>query len=385
MSSRILDLEEELKEKGAEQDILLSLFDKGTAVLFKWNNDEEWGVSYVSESVERLFGYKSSDFVNNTVCYIDLIHKDDLQRVYKEVDVAIQKDRDYFEHEPYRIHTKNGATKWVQDSTSTVKNAEGEIIYFLGTVVDVTAIKEKDKQLLQQYKLAQMGEMISMIAHQWRQPLNTISITASNLNLNIMLNKYDLSHKEEAKKFKEYLCENLNNVEAYTQTLSKTIDDFRNFYKSDKKLMLLNTSEPVEKALSIIKVSLINNGVKIRQVYKSTKKVNLFDSEMMHVILNILKNAEDNFRDKKIQNPTIDILSYDTLYGVVLEISDNGGGIPKSIINRIFEPYFSSKDNKVGTGLGLYMSKIIVEEHHGGTLHVSNNKEGACFSIELPA
>ncbi|MFA6137460.1 MAG: PAS domain-containing protein [Sulfurimonas sp.] len=385
MSSRILDLEDALKEKGAEQDILLSLFDKGTAVLIKWNNDEEWGVPYVSESVERLLGYKSSDFVNRIVDYIDLIHKDDLQRVCDEVDVAVQQGRDYFEHEPYRIYTKKGATKWVQDSTAAVKNEEGEITHFLGTIVDITAIKEKDKQLLQQYKLAQMGEMISMIAHQWRQPLNTISITASNLNLNIMLNNYDLSHKEEAKKFKEYLCENLNNVEAYTQILSKTIDDFRNFYKSDKNSMLLRINEPVEKALSIIQVSLINNGVKIRQVYRSTKKVNLFDSEIMHVILNILKNAEDNFKDKKIKNPIIDILSYDTLYGVVLEISDNGGGIPKSIINRIFEPYFSSKDNKVGTGLGLYMSKIIVEEHHGGTLNVSNNKEGACFSIELPA
>ncbi len=377
------NLEEKLKEKGAEQDILLSLFDKGAAVLFKWNNDETWSVPYVSESVERLLEYKSSDFVNSTVGYLDLIHKDDLQRVHSEVDAAIKEGRDYFEHEPYRIFTKSGAKKWVHDSTVAVKNAEGEITHFFGTVVDITAVKEKDKQLLQQYKLAQMGEMISMIAHQWRQPLNTISITASNLNLNIMLNSCDLSLKEEAQKFKENLCENLGNIEAYTQTLSRTIDDFRNFYKTDKESTFLNISTPIDKALAIILVSLTNNGIEINQVLKSVKEVQLFASEMMHVILNILKNAEDNFKDKKIINPKINILSYDTLYGVVLEISDNGGGIPKSIINKIFEPYFSSKCNKVGTGLGLHMSKIIVEDHHKGILRVNNCNDGACFTIEL--
>lgn len=377
------ELKKKVEEKSSEHDMLLSLFDNGTAVLFKWLNDEDSSTIYASQSVDRLLGYKSTDFTNNTVSYMDLIHKDDLQNFCDELDIAFKENRDYFELEPYRIYTKSGDVKWVYDCVVPAKDKEGHPKYFLSTVVDITAIKEKDKQLLQHYKLAQMGEMISMIAHQWRQPLNTISITASKLNLDIKLNSCDLSLKEEAAKFKEHLIENLSNIESYTQTLSKTIDDFRNFYKPDNESKMLNISEPVDKALFILEASLLNNGIVLNKVLKSLKDIKLFDSEMMHVVLNILKNAEDNFKDKKIQNPKIDIVSYDTPDSVVLEILDNGGGIPETIINKIFDPYFSSKDNKAGTGLGLHMSKIIVEDHHKGSLHVKNSQDGACFTIEL--
>ncbi|MEA3522308.1 MAG: HAMP domain-containing sensor histidine kinase, partial [Campylobacterota bacterium] len=113
--------------------------------------------------------------------------------------------------------------------------------------------------------------------------------------------------------------------------------------------------------------------------YATPVKYELYDSELMQVILNILKNAQDNFKEKSTQNAYIKITTHDKC----ITICDNGGGIPNAIIERIFDPYFSTKNEKNGTGLGLYMCKTIIEEHHKGSLHVKSSDKGVCFSIEL--
>ena len=126
-----------------------------------------------------------------------------------------------------------------------------------------------------------------------------------------------------------------------------------------------------------------SHGIEIVTDFGCKDAILMYQNELMQVILNILKNSEDNFKEKNIQNGKIEITTSkkDNIY--IIEISDNGGGIPKDILPNIFDPYFSTKDEKNGTGLGLYMSKIIVEEHHGGKLSVSNRDGGACFRIEL--
>ncbi|MBU1658225.1 PAS domain-containing protein [bacterium] len=377
------DLEEKVQQRTEEQNILLSLFDKGSSVLFKWNNDVNWSVAHVSQSVERLLGYSKSDFIENKIVYADCVYKKDLPRVIREVNQAIEEQKDYFEHEPYRVYTRSGTIKWVFDGTVIVRNNENKVINFVGHIIDITLIKEKDKQLLQHYKLAQMGEMISMIAHQWRQPLGAISVTAANLKMSMMLKKYDFSLAKDVDECVRYFDKNLSNIEDFTQTLSQTIDDFRYFYKSNKKSVLLTIDKPVVKALNIIEASLKNNGIALTKDFKSKQELNLFDSEMMQVILNILKNSQDNFLERRTKNPKLKIVSYDTNESVVLEICDNGGGIPEDIINNICEPYFSTKDEKNGTGLGLYMSKIIIEEHHKGSLKIKNVNGSVCFCMEL--
>jgi len=247
--------------------------------------------------------------------------------------------------------------------------------------------KEKqthDKKLLQHSKLAQMGEMISMIAHQWRQPLGAISSTAVNLKIKLEFESFDLSSKDGIKEATTYFDERLSDIESFVANLTTTIDDFRNFYKPNKVAELTNIKQPILKTFKIIENSLTTDNISIVQEHSTTKEVMLFDNEVMQVLLNIFKNAQDNFRLKKVLDAKISIRSYDTTKGICLEIWDNGGGIDKDILDKIFEPYFSTKTEKNGTGLGLYMSKMIIEEHHNGNLNAKNKNGGVCFKIELP-
>jgi len=377
-------LEEKVEQRTAEQNVLLSLFDLGTSVLFKWNNDEQWSVSHVSKSVTSLLEYDRDELMSGKASYIECIHKDDLEKVKQEVRDAIEFNREYFEHEPYRLYTKSGKIKWVHDSTIIVRDNDGKIINFVGYTTDITMIKDRDQKLLQQSKLAQMGEMISMIAHQWRQPLGAIAATSINLKTKIILQTYDLSKEEDVSKCNSYFNDKLSDIESYVQLLTKTIDDFRDFYKPNKQSVETIINAPLQKALQIIQSSIKSKNIEISKRFESTSKVLLFESEIMQVILNILQNAQDNFQEKKIQNPIILLNTYDSENKVIVEICDNGGGVPDELITKIFDPYFSTKHERNGTGLGLYMSKTIIDEHHSGKLQVSNIAGGACFKIELP-
>jgi len=244
---------------------------------------------------------------------------------------------------------------------------------------EVAKNKSQEEQFFAQSRLAQMGEMISMIAHQWRQPLGAVSSIAINLKLKLELEKFDLQSKEGIEEAQEYFIQRLTKVESYVQNLTSTIDDFRNFYKPNKDSVEKHLQEVILKAINIIGASLENEGVELVQEYYSNKKVQVYDGELMQVILNILKNAQDNFKERKITNPKISI----TTDANTISIQDNGGGIDKDILPKIFDPYFSTKNEKNGTGLGLHMSKIIVQEHHNGELLAQNRDNGVCFTIKI--
>jgi len=238
---------------------------------------------------------------------------------------------------------------------------------------EVDKNREKDKQLLQQSRLAQMGEMISMIAHQWRQPLTAISSTSSAINIKAKLNKLD----------NQIAIELSSKISTYTQHLSTTIDDFKDFFKSNKELRESTYSEVISSVLSIIETSIKNKNIKIVQSLECTDRFYSYPNELRQVILNLVKNSEDVLIERGIQDPYIKIHTFRDGKYYVLEVSDNGGGIDDDIIDHIFDPYFSTKDSKNGTGLGLYMSKIMVEEHCNGKLKVSSSKDGAVFKIIL--
>lgn len=243
--------------------------------------------------------------------------------------------------------------------------------------------KLQEDQILHQSKLVQMGEMISMIAHQWRQPLGAISATAIDLKMQLELESYNLEEVDGREACQLYFNNGLGNIESFTQNLTATIDDFRSFYKKNKESKFLDINEPIQKALNIVRTSMETSNINLLEEYKSSRVLSLFDSELMQVVLNIIKNAEDNFKVKETLEATIWVSTQDTDDGILLTICDNGGGIDKEIMQQIFEPYFSTKYEKNGTGLGLYMSKIIIEEHHRGTLSAFNKDMGVCFSIEL--
>ena len=227
----------------------------------------------------------------------------------------------------------------------------------------------QNKKILQQSKLAQMGEMISMIAHQWRQPLSAINSTSLAISLKTRLGKLDDKTTLELTK----------KISDYSQHLSSTIDDFREFFKPNKEKKTTCYNEIVESVLNIIEVSILNKNIKITKQLECDFKFNSYPNEIKQVILNLVKNAEDVLLDLEIENPEIVIKSHNK----VLTISDNGGGIPDDIMDKIFDPYFSTKTKKDGTGLGLYMSKTIIEEHCGGVLNTYNDENGAVFEIIL--
>ena len=231
-------------------------------------------------------------------------------------------------------------------------------------------LMQKEKQLLQQSRLAQMGEMLSMIAHQWRQPLSAISATSASLILKSQLDRLDNKSAEELGK----------KISDYAQHLSSTIDDFRNFFKPNKESKKTTYKELITSVLNIVETSIKNNNIVLNQKLQNEIQFYTYQNELKQVILNFIKNAEDILKEKKIQNPTI-IIETD---GYTLRVKDNAGGVPNKIIDKVFDPYFSTKTQKNGTGLGLYMSKTIIEGHCGGKLSVYNDDEGAVFEIELP-
>ena len=250
--------------------------------------------------------------------------------------------------------------------------------------IEIKKNEEKQKIMEAQSRFAAMGEMISMIAHQWRQPLASIGTASFNLKYKLLSEEYDLETKKGREEQSNFFKKKLDEIELYVQNLTTTIDDFRNFFKTDKNFVNINIENPIKNTLKIMQEDLKSNNIDVTLNFKSQNKINIYENEIIHVIINILKNAQDKFLEKKIQNARIEIETLDLENSVKIDVYDNGGGIKKENLDIIFEPYFSTKKEKNGTGIGLYMSKIIVEKNHKGKIYATNIKEGICFSIIIP-
>lgn len=234
-------------------------------------------------------------------------------------------------------------------------------------------ISKKDELLARQSRFAAMGEMIGMIAHQWRQPLTGVGMTVNNMKLDI-----ELSMIDEAK-----WTQQLEVIESQITYLSHTIDDFRNFFKPNQKLSEVNIKGLVDDALRVIESSLKSHDIAVTIVCDDFV-VNSARNDLMQVLLNLIKNAQDAYIQTQIVPCPLDIEVVPSNGWLTISIKDSAGGISPKIIHDIFNPYFSTKDEKNGTGLGLYMSKMIVEEHLGGKLDVVSDKGMTQFSIRLP-
>ncbi len=226
----------------------------------------------------------------------------------------------------------------------------------------------------QKAKLNQMGEIISMIAHQWRQPLSSISAITTNFKLSMALGEdIDLAELEEG----------LSNIEERTELLSQTIDDFRNFYKPDNIKTNFNMNDLINQSINLLDPNLKEANVKVEYSHDESTQVNNHKSELLQVLINIIKNAIEALEGIQ-ESRSITISSHAESKNYFIHISDNAGGINHEIIHKIFDPYFSTKTERNGTGLGLYMSKLIIEDHCDGNLSIINTKEGAKFTITLP-
>jgi signal transduction histidine kinase len=277
----------------------------------------------------------------------------------------------------------DGSFYWVYANVEPLFTSKGNIDSFVSIRLDITEsellhykIQEEEKKnkwheemIREQSRLVQMGEMISMIAHQWRQPLSAIAAASGSLQLKAKRNRLD----------QDTAIEIADKIKSFSLHLSSTIDDFRNFFKTNKTKKATNFKTVLTSVLSIIEGSLEENKVIFNVTVKGNDDFQTFENELKQVILNLIKNAEDALLDNKIKNPQIDILIENSKF----TIYDNAGGIPEDIIDKIFDPYFSTKTKKDGTGLGLYMSKMIIEDHCKGKIAVTNENDGAKFQITL--
>lgn len=234
--------------------------------------------------------------------------------------------------------------------------------------------RKKDEMLILQSRQAAMGEMINNIAHQWRQPLNTLNLLV-----------FDMI---EAYKYKEldgkYLDRQTAEMKGLITYMSDTIDDFRNFFKPNKSVEEVSIKELIEKTLTLVNASFLNNKIEIDFEIIEDKVILGHPNELGQVLINILNNAKDALLENKIEFPKIHVALIMENKWIILSICDNAGGVKDEIIDKIFDPYFSTKEQGRGMGIGLFMSKSIIERNMNGKLIVENVGTGACFKIYLP-
>ncbi|MBW4056912.1 MAG: hypothetical protein HIU83_16255 [Proteobacteria bacterium] len=238
---------------------------------------------------------------------------------------------------------------------------------------DLEALREKEQILIQQSRQAAMGEMIGNIAHQWRQPLNTLGLIIQSLRAFHGSPDYT----------KAFLDESVTKAMEIIQHMSKTIDDFRNYFKPEKEKADFNVCKAVASTVSLLEGSLQHPKIALEIVTKDNPVVHGYQNEFAQVIINIVVNARDAIIEKGIADPKV-MITIDSVDGsAVVTVSDNAGGVPEEIMDKLFDPYFTTKGPDRGTGVGLFMSKAIIEKNMGGRLSVRNSGSGAEFRIEM--
>jgi PAS domain S-box-containing protein len=488
-----------------------NIFNKGNIVLFRWSNDDEWSIEYVSENVKAILGYSQDELMRGCVRYGSLIHKDSIEKVSQEVEIYSHSTNDNFTHEPYKVVRKDSKVIWVSDTTKAIKDRNGNILYYEGHIQDITELRNqqielenvkerlqfavdgssdglwdwniltskfytsarfdeivgieapiddfaefrslvhrediskinrlimknlrgeidnfvvdlrmikpdgsqvwihdraktvydkdgkairisgfitditrqkeleenlqhlvdeqmqenlKQRELLQQQsKLAEMGEMVGAIAHQWRQPLNEIAIRTQNL-------EYFYEDGDVDKAFiDKFVQDNMKTI----NFMSKTIDDFRGFFRVDKQKERFDVKKSIEATISLLSAQLKDHNITL-EIEGESFEIDGYHSEFQQVILNIITNAKDALSQNGVKDADIKIVLQDKK----IMIRDNAGGVDEKLLDRIFEPYFTTKEQGKGTGMGLYMSKLIIENNMDGKLEVENIKDGAQFSI----
>jgi len=362
---------------------------KIAAVAFETQNgmtitDKDNKILQINKAFTDITGYTASEAIGQTPAVLKSGIQGD--EFYKEMYQSLEK-YNYWGGEIDNRH-KDGNIVKEYLTINSVLDDKGDTIYYVASFSDITLQKETEEKLkqkeiilVQQSKMALMGEMLENIAHQWRQPLSLITTISSGMQV---IKEHDLgSTKEEDIK-------NFTSIIDASQYLSQTIDDFKNFFNPKKQKVVFNLKDTYAKTFNIISSKFTILNIEICKNIDDIELNNL-ENELMQVIMNILNNARDELETKD-QKRIILVDIYEENKNAVIKITDNAGGVPQNIINRIFDSYFTTKENKDGTGIGLHMSKEIIEKHIDGTLEVENttyNHEsieytGACFTITIP-
>lgn len=349
-----------------------------------------------SDTAEHIFGWRTEEVLGKHLEDLNLVHEEDELQV-SQILSKMLKTKKQSSFLANRNYSKNGSVIYCQWYNSVMLDDSGNPKSILCFGLDVTdrknlensleqysvmlesrvakrtaELREKDRQLLQQSRMAAMGEMINNIAHQWRQPLNTLG-----MNIQSLLLFYDMGDFD-----RDFLETSCNDAMGLIQYMSETVDDFRNYFKPDKEKVDFDVNQAIQSIINLVDNSFKHNGVKVVFKSKGEALINGYRNEFCQSILNIVQNASDALTERESCGGFVNITSSIKNGKAIITIIDNGGGIPEEIIDKIFDPYFSTK-NLNGTGIGLYMSKSIIENSMGGNLTVRNVPDGAEFRIEI--
>ncbi len=365
------------KEHKATKEIqrVLSAFDRSNISVIM--TDLSGDITYVNPNWCKVTGYRRDELIGQN------------PRIVKSGDISAESYSKMWAHltsgkvwsSEIKNKAKDGSIFWEDSTIMPSFSADGEIDGYISFKIEINEkvhlkeeLKKKDEIMMAQSRHAAMGEMISMIAHQWRQPISIIAMDANNILADIELDMLSSETLSEASK----------DIISQTQELSKTIDDFREFFKPNRDTEEVLLRDVIADALAVIGKALENNNIAIEIDRCKPINIRTYSRELMQVVINIIKNAKEVLVEKEIQERKIMFHCAHNESKVSLSICDNGGGINMDIMQKIFNPYFTTKSAKNGTGLGLYMSKTIIEKHLEGSISATNSDEGACFTIELP-
>lgn len=362
--------------------------------------DPEQKITYVNEAFTRISGYSREEAIGEH----PRILKSGVQdgEFYRHLNKQIDLGKTW--HGEFVNKKKSGEIYYEKSSISPMHNEAGELIGFLAIKLDISQEKryqkklrrlnedlekriqseveknrEKDHVLIQQSRLAYMGEMLHNIAHQWRQPLTVISLAVADIE-----DRYMMGELEE-----EQFHQKVERINESVQYLSTTIEDFKGFYTQDTHQNFFSVLQSIQKSIDVISPVLQSHFIEILLDYEGENfEVNGFRSNYEQAIMNILNNAKDVLinaqREKNQFSGVIRVRIRAEKDQVRVAIEDNAGGVPDDIIERIFDPYFTTKFAAQGTGIGLYMTKMLIEATMGGRVEVKNSTQGAVFIVTLP-
>ncbi|MDQ7043530.1 MAG: PAS domain S-box protein, partial [Sulfurimonas sp.] len=276
--------------------------------------------------------------------------------------------------EQHTIYTKNKEEKIGILNSILLQNSFENSTVALTAMIDITELQKKEELMIAQSRQAAMGEMLAMIAHQWRQPLTVISMASNNIHAKLEL-------EEEMQK--DELQELVKDLDKQTEYLSHTIDDFRDFFKPESQKEFISVEAIITKLLTLVEKSLEANAIIIKLPKSSQIMLLTYPNQLIQVLLNLTNNAKDAIIEHNPLSREIELTLSENDDMISLGICDSGGGIKKSVLSKLGQPYVSTK-SKNGTGLGIYMSKTIVSKYLHGHLHWTTNSHGSCFYIDLP-
>ncbi len=334
-------------------------------------------ITFANDEFCKIFEYSREELIGKNHNIVR--HPDVPKETFKTLWDTILSKKTY--KGTVKNLSKYGKTLYVNTTVIPILNKNGYIEEFIAIRYDVTQsielarqIQEKDRFLFQQSRLAAMGEMIGNIAHQWRQPLNELGITVYQMK------KFFLSDKNKGEFMRSY-----DHSKDVIKKMSDTIEDFRNFFNPNKIKKSFLVKDAIKELLRLMQGSIQKHRLHVDVIYEKELSIYGHINEFTQVLLNLINNSKDAYNQRNLQNRNIKIVvGEDDKKNLELIYRDNAKGIDKDIIDKIFDPYFTTKHSSQGTGLGLYMGEMIIKKSMNGDIKVHSDDKGATFKITIP-